>query len=493
MARPVRIGIDDYRDRVYACWLGKNIGGTLGAPYECQKKAQSLTYYDPMPDESAPNDDLDLQLAWLRCLEDRGVDIFCGDLADYWVEYLSSYPWNEYGFCRRNLGRGLRPPVSGCFENYYIDEMGSPIRSEIWACVAPGDPQLAAALAWHDAVLDHAGGEGLWGEMFWAALESAAFVLDDPKTLIRIGLEMIPIWSRISRVIRDAVWCHGHGVPWAEARQRILDAFGHHNPCHAPQNHGFTILGWLYGTDFGDRLCKAVNCGYDTDCTGATLGSVLGILGGTAGIPARWREPIGEAIVLHKFTGDCGAPADVAELTARTEAVARAMLDARSDAADFADATAVPDDLSVLFRNHRALPAIDRDPMSAIERVSGRDLALHYHGEPVLRPGIDKTVSISASHDDTPLSVSRVELAVPDGWTAEQTFVRQGCWHFRLRADEVADRNAIAVAAHTPEIELSASFTILGPGEAQGYPCNVNVPKCPRCGARKEGCICPTP
>jgi len=103
MTRPVQIGIDDYRDRVYACWLGKNIGGTLGAPYECQKKVQTLTYYDPMPDESAPNDDLDLQLAWLKCLEDRGVDIFCGDLADYWVECLSSYPWNEYGFCRRNL------------------------------------------------------------------------------------------------------------------------------------------------------------------------------------------------------------------------------------------------------------------------------------------------------------------------------------------------------------------------------------------------------
>ena len=23
-----------YRDKLYACWLGKNIGGTLGAPYE---------------------------------------------------------------------------------------------------------------------------------------------------------------------------------------------------------------------------------------------------------------------------------------------------------------------------------------------------------------------------------------------------------------------------------------------------------------------------
>ncbi|MFP4058552.1 MAG: ADP-ribosylglycohydrolase family protein [Candidatus Brocadiia bacterium] len=490
MARPVQIGIGDYRDKVHACWLGKNIGGTLGAPHECRKEVLALDFYDPLPDGSAPNDDLDLQLAWLRCLEERGVDIACGDLADAWGRYLSAYPWNEYGFCRRNLGRGLRPPVSGCFENYYVDEMGSPIRSEIWACVAPGDPQLAAALAWHDAVLDHAGGEGVHGEMFWAAVQSAAFVLDDPLVLLRIGLAMVPLHSRISRVVRDVMWCHEHDVPWEEARRRILTSFGHHNPCHAPQNHGFTVLGWLYGAAFGDRLCKAVNCGYDTDCTGATVGATLGLLGGTAGIPAAWREPVGEGIVLHKFTGPCEAPADVAELAARTEAVARAMLPARSDAAQLAEATRRPDDLSVLFRNRRALWALERDPMAARERVQGRDLVCHYMGEPVLRPGIEKTVAVSVARGDAPVAVSRAELAVPPGWHAEQRLLARGRWHFALRADEVADRNELGVTAYCPDCTLEAAFTILGPGEARGYPCNVNVPTCERCGARREACIC---
>lgn len=490
MKRPVQIGIEAYRDKVFACWLGKNIGGTLGAPYECKKEAQTLTFYNPLPDKSAPNDDLDLQLAWLKCLEDRGVDVTCGDLADAWVEYLSAYPWNEYGFCRRNLGRGLRPPVSGCFENYYIDEMGSPIRSEIWACVAPGDPQLAAALAWHDAVLDHAGGEGVYGEMFWAALESAAFVVSEPKALIAIGLAMIPIWSRISRVIRDAVWCHDNAIPWAEARERILRSFGHHNPCHAPQNHGFTILGWLYGTDFGDKLCKAVNCGYDTDCTGATLGSLLGILGGTAGIPDHWRKPIGETIVLHKFTGNCDAPKDIAELTRRTEAIARQMLPARSDASEFADATHCPGDTSILYRNERAMRALARDPMSAMERVSGCDIALHYNGEPVLRPGIAKTLAVSVSKDDVPCAVSRIEVAAPAGWQADITHLEAGRWHFTLRASDVPDRSEIRITVHPVGQGLTAAFTVLGPGEAQGYPCGVNVPGCPRCGARKEACVC---
>ncbi|HPD13310.1 MAG TPA: ADP-ribosylglycohydrolase family protein [Planctomycetota bacterium] len=494
MTRPVQIGIEEYRDKVFACWLGKNIGGTLGAPYECKKDVTHLTFYDPLPSKSAPNDDLDLQLAWLKCLEDRGVHITCGDLADYWVEFLSAYPWNEYGFCRRNLGRGLRPPISGCFENYYIDEMGSPIRSEIWACIAPGDPQLAAALAWHDAVLDHAGGEGVYGEMFWAALEAAAFVVSDPKTLIAIGLNMIPIWSRISRVVRDAVWCHDNAVPWAEARERVLRSFGHHNPCHAPQNHGFTVLGWLYGADFGDKLCKAVNCGYDTDCTGATLGSVLGILGGTAGIPKKWRDPIGEQIVLHKFTGNCGAPKDIAELTRRTEAVAKAMLPARSDAAEFTRTTQAPADASVLFRNEQALNALARDPMSAIERVEGFDIALHYNGEPVLRPGIAKRISVAVTQplpgEDVPIELESVGLELPQGWTMEIPSPLSHGNDFMLRADEPADRNILRVTARWGGREVSADFTILGPGEAQGYPCNVNVPRCEKCGARKEACVC---
>ncbi len=189
---PIVLGRKEYRDKVYACWLGKNIGGTLGAPYEGAKYVNNLTFYDPVPTEPLPNDDLDLQLVWLQMLEERGADVCVADFAAYWSKHASAYPWNEYGFCSRNLERGLLPPLSGWFENYYVDEMGSPIRSEIWACVAPADPQRAAALAWMDSAVDHAGGEGMWGEMFWAAVESAAFVIADPHTLINIGLAMIP-------------------------------------------------------------------------------------------------------------------------------------------------------------------------------------------------------------------------------------------------------------------------------------------------------------
>ncbi len=488
--RPIQLAEATYRDKVYACWLGKNIGGTLGTPYEGDKSPHELSFYDPVPTEALPNDDLDLQLVWLKMLQERGVYPSVSDFADYWVKHLGPYPWNEYGFCRFNLDRGLRPPISGCYDNYYIDEMGSPIRSEIWACTAAGDPGLAAALAWNDAVLDHAGGAGLYGEMFWAALESAAFVVSDPMTLIRIGLAMIPVHSLIARAVRDAVWLHENDVEWAEARERIVRNFGHFWPCNAAQNHGFTIIGWLYGENFGDCLCKAVNCGYDTDCTGATLGSVLGIIGGTAAIPDEWREPIGEGIVLHKFTQNLDAPADLSELTDQTVDIGKQMLKKRSHLAEIGDERVVPDDvLTLLSDNTRPLMALAQDPQSTIETVDGLDVALHYCGEPVLRPGIGKTVGISVRRDGEPV-VAEVDLQGPEDWTIQPAPEALGQQRFTLCAQEVADENYVTVVARVGDDELRASYLLLGPGAAPGYACGVQVPRCPNCQARLESCIC---
>lgn len=488
--RPVTISEQTYRDKVYGCWLGKNIGGTLGTPHEGIKEVLELTFYDPVPDEPLPNDDLDLQLVWLKMLEERGIYPTVSDFADYWVKHLGPYPWNEYGFCRKNLDRGLRPPISGCYDNYYIDEMGSPIRSEIWACVAAGDPGLAAQLAWTDAVLDHAGGEGVYGEMFWAALQSAAFVISDVETLIGIGLSMIPLYSRISRVIRDAVWCANNGVEWAEARERVLRSFGHHNPCHAPQNHGFTIIGWLYGEDFGDKLCKAVNCGYDTDCTGATLGATLGIIGGTAGIADDWRKPVGEGIVLHKFTEDLDAPADVTALTDQTVEIGLRMLAERSNISEIGGADEAPGDvLDLLSDNTRALVALSQDPQSTIETVEGYDIALHYGGEPVLQPGIAKTIGVSVRKDGHPVP-AEAALNGPDGWSITPAGEMLGQQRFTLRAERVADNNTVTARVTVDGRQLSAEYLMLGPGAAPGFPCGVNVERCPKCHARIESCIC---
>ena len=55
-----------------------------------------------------------------------------------------------YGFGKTNVRKGLLPPLSGAFNNAFGGSMGCPIRSEIWACIAPGLPLLALE---HGAVL----------------------------------------------------------------------------------------------------------------------------------------------------------------------------------------------------------------------------------------------------------------------------------------------------------------------------------------------------
>ncbi|MGC9317334.1 MAG: ADP-ribosylglycohydrolase family protein [Armatimonadota bacterium] len=489
--KPIRLAERQYRDRVHACWLGKNIGGTLGTPYEGRKEILDLDFYDPVPDEPLPNDDLDLQLVWLRMVQQRGLSPSVSDFADYWLKHLRPYPWSEYGRCLENLERGLKPPISGAFENCFIDNMGSPIRSEIWACLCAGDPGLAASLAWRDSALDHAGGEGTYGEMFWAALQAAAFVISDPLTLIRIGLGMIPVHCQISRAIRYAVWCHQNDIDWEEARERMARAFLNYHPSFAPINHGFTIIGWLCGESFGDRLCAAVNCGWDTDCTGATLGATLGIIGGTGAIPECWREPVGEGIVLHRFTQDLDAPADVLQLTHETVDLGRRMLAERSEVAEIAAETASPaDPVETLSDCRLALQALEQDPQSAIETVEGYEIALHYNGEPVMRPGISRTLEVSARRDGVPVECDATLIA-PGGWRVSDQGVASGRRRFQVVADEVGGRAEVTAAVRIDGRALEASYPMLGPDEAPGFPCATGVETCPECTARAAACICP--
>lgn len=490
--KPITISTTEYRDKVCACWWGKNIGGTFGAPTEGRKEALTLTFYNPVPTEAAANDDLDLQLVWLKMLQERGINPRLQDFADYWMTHLAPYPWDEYGWCQRNLQRGLRPPVSGCFENDFIDQMGSPIRSEIWACIAPGDPQLAAVMAWKDAVLDHAGGEGVWGEMFWAAVESAAFVISDPMQLIHIGLNVIPIWSHIHRAVSSAVWSHQNNIPWDQARQAIINRFGHNHPCHAPQNHGFTIIGWLYGKDFGDKLCKAVNCGYDTDCTGATLGSVLGIIGGMSSIPQNWKDPIGDKIVLHKFTQNLDAPRTIGELTDQTVAIGEKVLSDRSRLVRLANDTTVPANIRHIYtRTEEARHLWSVDMEAATVPVSDDvEVTLHYHGEPVIRPGLPKIVSVTVAHNDVPISAHTV-IDFPADWHVKPMESTEEEMVYEVFADSVQDSNTLKVRVETAGKKHDTEFILLGPNAGKDWRPAAGVRTCPKCHARIEACLCP--
>ena len=64
----MKLNFEEYKSKVYACWTGKNIGGTIGGPYEGKREILNVTGFTTKPGEALPNDDLDLQLVWRRVL-----------------------------------------------------------------------------------------------------------------------------------------------------------------------------------------------------------------------------------------------------------------------------------------------------------------------------------------------------------------------------------------------------------------------------------------
>ena len=274
----------EYRDRVFGCWLGKCVAGTIGAPYEGMKQLLDFAYDPCLIEEMLPNDDLDLQILWLEVLEKKGTSFTSEDLAEIFYAKCPYAP-GEYGIFRKNYQRGLHPPYTGLFNNtYYADGMGCIIRSEIWACIAPGDPILAAQCAAKDAVLDHPrGGASYTSELFMAALEALAFVESDIKACITRARDLVEdTFSDADGVLLYVIekvceWCQAES-DWRRARERILAECGHPDCTNVYQNLGFTLLALLHGEgDLIKTTMIALNCGFDTDCTCATAGAILGI------------------------------------------------------------------------------------------------------------------------------------------------------------------------------------------------------------------------
>jgi len=304
--------------KLEACWIGKSIGGTLGVPLEGSVGPHGLKFYDPIPSSVAPNDDLDLQVVWMHFLLKNGVKkIVPGGLSEAWRRHVR-FQWDEYGCCLRNLDYGLKGSEIGAFDNWFSECMGAAIRSEMWACVAPGEPARAAGFAYCDAVADHAG-DGVWAIVFLSALQSAAFVENIPNRLLDTGLSFLPRSSRVFQAVQDTrLWWNSvsdSSEGWLIVRNQIITKYGTGNFTDVAANLAFLVLGWLAGRgDFGQSLCVAVNCGLDTDCTAASLGALLGILD-PEGIPAEWSTPIGDKVVLSPGILDVEVPSSTSVLT----------------------------------------------------------------------------------------------------------------------------------------------------------------------------------
>ncbi len=389
----------DYFNKVYGGWLGKCIGGTIGARMENNKELMDFTAENVFPEAVPPNDDLDLQLLWLQVLERQGARLSSEDLADAWLRHCW-YPFNEYGYFVKNYRLGVLPPASGTFNNgYFRHSMGCPIRAEIWAFIAPGDPDRAAEYAQLDGQLDH-DGEAVYGERFIAALEAAAFVESDLERLIEIGLGYVPRDSALARSLALVTEQHAKGATWQQARRQLLNRFGTPDASHSVQNIALTVLALLYGGgDFAETMLIAVNSGYDTDCTAATAGAILGQIAGADGLPEDWIERMGPDYVIGiDVQRRTTSIRDLAEDTCR------AGLSLRRDGLLAAEIVGVPEGIEP------SLP-VARKPEET-------EVAVEYVGEPSIAFDAPAEVRIGVVHRGDASIQGQLRIMTPGGIVA---------------------------------------------------------------------------
>ena len=256
-----------YRDQVSACWLGKCLGGAIGMAYEGVPWRPDLREEDIFL-QDVPNDDLELQLVWLRALEEYGTALDHAALGKIWLKYIP-HGVDEYAVALRNLKRGIFPPASGWKDNFFADGMGAAIRSEIWAAVFAGRPDAAGYFASLDASVDH-WGDGVYAEVYMAMAECFAFEMPNPDAALKKALAYLPE-CRLSRALREVHRLFDAGTESGEAREILWRTFRHPNFTDCVMNLATVTFALLWGDgDFIRTILLAVNMGRDTDCTAAT-------------------------------------------------------------------------------------------------------------------------------------------------------------------------------------------------------------------------------
>lgn len=240
------------------------------------------------------------------------------DVSRAWLDYQ---PKNAYCTAERvaycNFVKGYMPPESAMHKNPYREWIGAQIRADYWGYINPGNPRLAADMAWRDASISHVK-NGIYGEMFVAAMVAAAAQMDNFEEIILCGLSYIPHTSRLYEDVNKILTYYKDGKTQKEVFAFIheqYDEFSGYGWCHTNSNAMIVAAALLYGEDYAKTICMAVETGFDTDCNGATAGSIYGMAKCIQSIPEYWKKPINDTLHTAIFGIDTVKISDRVDMT----------------------------------------------------------------------------------------------------------------------------------------------------------------------------------
>lgn len=356
-----RIQEDKLYDRVYGAWLGRCAGCLLGQPIEGWARERIVGLLkdtgnypvnryisSDLPEEMrskykiadidvnkpygreftswinnvkhAPaDDDTNYMTVAMKVVEENGLDFTPYDVAETWLRGLPIlHTCTAERVAYKNIVNGIAPPFSASWRNPYREWIGAQIRGDFFGYITPGDPELGAELAWRDASVSHVK-NGIYGEMAVAAMLSAAFAEDDIEAVIRAGISQIPARSRLYEAILNVLDWKKENITWEDAIDRIHCRYNQANPhdwCHTVSNAMIVCISLLFGEkDFEKSIGVAVSAGFDTDCNGATVGSILGLMLGARALPPKWINPLNDRL---KSTVDGFGLVRISDMAKRT-------------------------------------------------------------------------------------------------------------------------------------------------------------------------------
>ncbi|HLO98326.1 MAG TPA: ADP-ribosylglycohydrolase family protein [Fimbriimonas sp.] len=337
---------DQLQDKMLGAWYGRIAGCILGKPLEIhpffespKKLRQYLEATNQWPlqdfvvhDEAVAvaiagqklgctpsqkgkisyaqsDDDLRYTLCGLRIL-DKHPRPETKHIAEYWASHWTPeltftaeqaviantyafggpHPW---AFPKKSLADyvALRQ-----YRNPYREWIGAAIRADGWAFGFAGNPEHAARAAQQDARYTHER-NGEYSEIFFSAWIAASFRMSSAEAF-DVALSTIPAGSRLAKtLVATRAKCED-GASLDEMLDYVAETTGHYHAVHAINNAAVCVAGvFLCGGDFEKAITTAVMFGLDTDCNGATVGSLMGSQMGASALPVeKWISPFNDTI-----------------------------------------------------------------------------------------------------------------------------------------------------------------------------------------------------
>ncbi len=337
----MRVDGDELADRLLAAWRGRCAGCQLGKPVEGASPAQVrevlgsvgswplLDYMEPVSeprrealsasseafrryyrkhlckggfDSVEPDDDIHYAIVGQLVLERFGREFTPEQAIDMLLEVT---PVSSLYAAGRSMFRtalfGLRAPYTAIYGNPCRQSLGGQIRCDPWGWAAPGDPYAAAKMAHRDASNSQTR-NGIYSAIFFSVLMASALADGDIAQALQTAERYVPPRSRFGEMLRlTKADCTAH-ESWEDVNAAIYGRYASETRIvnHSLPNAAIVVMALLKGEgDFSRTIGIAVMAGLDTDCNGATAGSIMGCALGTRGIPTHWTDPFHDRIRTH--------------------------------------------------------------------------------------------------------------------------------------------------------------------------------------------------